>query len=172
MEADEEGRLYLNGIRDFMKWTSTFAVAAILWIGNAVTSMVGISKLLAIIGLCFLIISLLVAINSSRTVLYAQAQYWKRHLGKREGEESVSSFFWEAGLTSVLLEKMLSLEIDVHLYSLLAGFLFYVLAVLLANSLLYAFIVSLAAILALILLRRRRKDLEVQSFEDFLKKAE
>ena len=171
MRENEERDLYLEGIKDFVKWTSTFAVAAILWIANAITSMAGIPRLFAVLGLCSLIISLLLAINLSSTILYAQAQYWKKYLGQREGEESIPRLFWDIGLTSVVLEKMLSSEIDLHLYLLLAGFFFYVCAVLLIDSLLFAFIISFIAILVLILLRRRRKILDVQSFPDLLKKV-
>ena len=146
-------------------------MAAILWIANAITSITGTPKLFAVLGLCFLIISLLLAINLSRTILYAQAQYWKRYLGQREGEVSAPRVFWEIGLTSAVLEKMLSLEIDLHLYLLLAGFLSYVFAVLLIDSLLFASIILLIAILVFLLLRRHRKELDVQSFEDFLKKV-
>jgi len=41
-KAEEEEKLwgesYLKGIMDFVKWTSTVAIAAILWVGNAITS--------------------------------------------------------------------------------------------------------------------------------------
>jgi hypothetical protein len=69
---------YLKGIIDFVKWTSTVAIAATLWIGNSITPIVGLSRIMIIAGLAFLIGSLVVAVFAIRRVLTAWATEWDR----------------------------------------------------------------------------------------------
>ena len=65
-EAGEQEKFqadaYLKGMIDFIKWSSTLAVAAILWIGNFITSARGVSLLISAVSLSLLMISLIVAI--------------------------------------------------------------------------------------------------------------
>jgi hypothetical protein len=67
---------YLKGTIDFIKWSSTLAVAAILWIGNFITSAIGLSRTMSAISLVFLISSLVVAVLAARRVLIAWAKEW------------------------------------------------------------------------------------------------
>jgi hypothetical protein len=80
IEAEEREKLlaesYHKGIMDFVKWTSTVAIAAILWVGNAVTSITGLPRILAIVGLGFLVVSLATAILAVKRVLTAWAAEW------------------------------------------------------------------------------------------------
>ena len=79
-EAGEQERLlaeaYLKGIIDFVKWSSTLAVAAILWIGNFITSAKGLSWVMSAIALFLLMSSPIVAILAARRVLTAWAREW------------------------------------------------------------------------------------------------
>jgi len=70
------GGSYLKGIIDFVKWTSTIAIAAILWVGNTMTSITGLLRILAIVGLVFLVGSLIIAIILVNRVLTAWAREW------------------------------------------------------------------------------------------------
>ena len=80
LEAREREKLlaesYYKGIVDFMKWTSTVVIAAILWVGNTVTSITGLPRMLAIVGLGFLVVSLATAILAVKRVLTAWATEW------------------------------------------------------------------------------------------------
>ncbi len=67
---------YLSGITDFVKWSSTLAIAAILWIGNNITSVAGPSWVLSAFSLIFLVCSLLLAVFVVRRVLIAWAREW------------------------------------------------------------------------------------------------
>jgi hypothetical protein len=60
---------YLKGVVDFVKWTSTVASAAMLWIGSNLTSMTGSLRIIVIIALACLASSLVTAIC---TVTYFQ----------------------------------------------------------------------------------------------------
>ncbi len=79
-EAGEREELlaqaYLKGTIDFVKWSSTLAVAAILWIGNFITSATGLSWAMSVLSLVLLIVSLVVAIFAARRVLIAWAKEW------------------------------------------------------------------------------------------------
>jgi hypothetical protein len=59
-----------------LKWSSTLAVAAILWIGNFIASATGASWVISAVSLLLLIISLIVAIIAARRVLTAWAREW------------------------------------------------------------------------------------------------
>ncbi|MHB0965486.1 MAG: hypothetical protein ACYC36_03440 [Bellilinea sp.] len=80
-EAGEREELlaeaYLKGLIDFVKWSSTLAVAAILWIGNFITSATGLSWAMSALSLVLLIVSLVVAIFAARRVLIAWAKEWE-----------------------------------------------------------------------------------------------
>ena len=69
-------QLYFQGIIDFIKWTSTLGVAAILWVGNALTSLDSLALYLAISSLVALIISLIVAVIVVYRVLTAWSKEW------------------------------------------------------------------------------------------------
>lgn len=79
-EAGEQERLqaeaYLKGTIDFIKWSSTLAVAAILWIGNFIASATGVSRMISAVSLLLLLISLIVAILAAKRVLTAWAREW------------------------------------------------------------------------------------------------
>ncbi|MBA7509692.1 hypothetical protein ES705_01656 [subsurface metagenome] len=79
-EANEEeklwGKSYLKGIIDFVKWASTIAIAVILWVGNTMTSTTGFLRILAIVGLVFLVGSLIIAIIIVNRVLIAWGREW------------------------------------------------------------------------------------------------
>jgi len=79
-EAGEQERLqadaYVKGIIDFVKWSSTLAVAAILWIGNFIASAKGVSWAISAVSLFLLMNSLIVAILAARRVLTAWAREW------------------------------------------------------------------------------------------------
>lgn len=68
--------LYLKGILDFIKWTSAIATAALLWVGNALSSFTGLPQILAFLGLLFFILSIGVAVITVRQVLIAWARKW------------------------------------------------------------------------------------------------
>lgn len=67
---------YYKGIVDFMKWTSTVAIAAILWVGNTLTSIAGMPWIISIASLVFLVLSLVIAILAVRLILIAWAREW------------------------------------------------------------------------------------------------
>jgi hypothetical protein len=68
--------LYLKGILDFIKWTSAIATAALLWVGNALSSFTGLPQILAFLGLLFFIFSIGVAVITVKQVLTAWARKW------------------------------------------------------------------------------------------------
>jgi hypothetical protein len=67
---------YLKGVIDFIKWSSTLAVAAILWIGNFIISATGLSRAVSGFSLFLLMSSLIVAVLAARMVLTAWAREW------------------------------------------------------------------------------------------------
>ncbi len=67
---------YLKQVPDLIKWTSTIAVGAILWIANDISGSIGLSLLASIISLVFLVLSLVFAIYIVRRVLTAWAIEW------------------------------------------------------------------------------------------------
>jgi hypothetical protein len=80
LEAREQDRqlaeLYLTQIPDFVKWTSTVAVAAILWVGNKLGSVIGLSWAISIVSLVFLVGSLVIGVFAVRRVVAAWAREW------------------------------------------------------------------------------------------------
>lgn len=79
-ETREQERLraetYLRGLVDYIKWTSTVGIAAILWIGSVVSSIAGLSRVLAVVSLVVLLVSLVVAVLAVKRVLNAWATEW------------------------------------------------------------------------------------------------
>jgi len=67
---------YIKGIVDFMKWSSTIAIAAILWISSNINSLAGLFWWLSIVSLIFLLVSLVVAVFAVKWVLTAWAREW------------------------------------------------------------------------------------------------
>jgi len=76
-QVKQKEESYSKKLIDFVKWTSTIAVAAILWIGNDITSVTGWPQFLSILGLIILIFSLFFAVYSASIVLSASGSYWK-----------------------------------------------------------------------------------------------
>jgi hypothetical protein len=77
--ADEErvlAKTYLKAQTDFIKWSSTIAVAAILWIGNAEIPSAGLPWLLFLSSLALLVASLIAALVAARRVLIGWAREW------------------------------------------------------------------------------------------------
>lgn len=79
-EASEQEKLsseaYLKGVIDFVKWTSTLAVAGILWIGNFITSATELTWAISAVSLFLLMTSLIAAIFAIRRVLTTWAREW------------------------------------------------------------------------------------------------
>ena len=79
-QAREQEKLlaesYLKGITDFVKWTSTVAIAAILWVGNGITAIAGLPQIIALVALAFLVSSLIIAVLTIGRVLTAWAKEW------------------------------------------------------------------------------------------------
>ena len=79
-ELEERRRLlrelYLKGLTDFVKWTSTVAAGAILWIANNLATVPDQCRLLAVIALAFLVASLGSALWIGRLVLLTSKAEW------------------------------------------------------------------------------------------------
>lgn len=71
-------QLYYRGLVDFTKWTSTLAIAGVLWVGGAITRTIGLSQALMITSSVVLVISLIFAIVLMRRVLQAWGKEWVR----------------------------------------------------------------------------------------------
>jgi hypothetical protein len=67
---------FYKGVVDFLKWTATLTVAAILWVSNAVESASGVAQVVAIFSLFFLILSLIIAVYTVYWVLSGWAKEW------------------------------------------------------------------------------------------------
>ena len=68
---------YHKGVVDFVKWTSTLAGAAMLWVSNAISTTTGWPRFFMIASSISLILSLVLAIFTARQVLAAWATEWK-----------------------------------------------------------------------------------------------
>jgi hypothetical protein len=79
-QARERERLlaksYREGLTDFVKWTSTLAIAATLWVGNASVSAKASPRPILVVSLAFLIVSLILAVVAVRDVLLAWEREW------------------------------------------------------------------------------------------------
>lgn len=67
---------FFKGLIEFLKWTSTVALAATLWIGNSLGLSTGITTGLSIIGLLLLVFSVVLAILMFTRALAALAGKW------------------------------------------------------------------------------------------------
>lgn len=67
---------YLKGVIDFVKWTSTIAVAAAIWVLNVVTSLSGITQRIGILAFGSLVISLFFAILTVREAVKNWGRNW------------------------------------------------------------------------------------------------
>lgn len=92
-ELEKQRDLYLQGVTDSLKWTSAIVVGAILWIGNIITSIPGYTRIIAIGGLVFLVMSLFLAIIAANEILDARARYWK--MANQAFDHSVVFFEWK-----------------------------------------------------------------------------
>jgi len=72
----EAEQAFHKGVVDFVKWTTTLAAAALLWVGTTTTSDTGLPRTLALCGLLSLITSLVLAILAINQVLRAWASEW------------------------------------------------------------------------------------------------
>jgi len=70
------GESFLRGVTDFLKWTSTVAAAAVIWIGGLSGSLTGAPRILAAVSLAAILVSLIVAVITMRRVLTAWAKSW------------------------------------------------------------------------------------------------
>jgi hypothetical protein len=78
--SDEERKLalsYLKGVFDFAKWTSTIAIAGILWIGSTLSYDTGIGLYLSIASLILIVVSLVIAILAVWRILTSWGLDWK-----------------------------------------------------------------------------------------------
>jgi hypothetical protein len=76
---EEEKQLsesYLKGVMDFVKWSSTVGVAAMLWIGNSVVSTTGSPRRIAFAALISIAISLIFAVFTVARALTAWSRKW------------------------------------------------------------------------------------------------
>lgn len=97
MITDEELKLsaytYLKGIIDFVKWTSTIAIATIIWIGSNLTTIKGsMGRIIIMVSLIVLGLSLICAIITFNRVL----EGW--------------SLKWECDLTSLIILRSIQIE--------------------------------------------------------------
>jgi hypothetical protein len=69
---------YLKGTTDFVKWTSTLAAAAVLWVANGLGGQAGFSWVLSMTSLGILLAALAVAILAVHRVLTAWASEWSQ----------------------------------------------------------------------------------------------
>jgi hypothetical protein len=78
--AEKEEKLkadaYLKGITDFVKWTSTLAIAAVLWVANGLSGQPWLSWTLSMTSLGLLLAALAIAVLSIHRVLMAMASEW------------------------------------------------------------------------------------------------
>lgn len=76
----EEERLraesYLKGLTDYVKWTTTLAGAAVLWVGNGLMSLSMLPQVVATVGLLLLSASSVAAVFAVFYVLGMQRKEW------------------------------------------------------------------------------------------------
>ena len=76
-EAEKfSGETFLKGIIDFIKWTSTVAAAAVIWIGSLSSSLAGTPRMVAGAGMLVILLSIVIAAIAIRRVLNAWAAEW------------------------------------------------------------------------------------------------
>jgi hypothetical protein len=145
IQKEAEQRLYLKRVMDYVKWTSTIAVAAILWVGNSIVSAVGLRLFLVIIGLGALVFSLGCSVYAASKVLIASRKHWE--LAEKEWDHCMLSYEIKenpspiikkelkrskTNLIKAYMDVIYYLEpstftnwIDRHFYSLLGGLTIY-----------------------------------------------
>jgi len=67
---------YLTSYVDFVKWTTTLDLAAIVWLATVTSSYVGLARWLTLLGLASLVIALVLAVLALKTVLDTSAHEW------------------------------------------------------------------------------------------------
>ena len=67
---------YLAAYVDFIKWTTTIAVAAVLWVSTALGALAGIPRYIAIASLVFLVLALLLAVLAFKRGIDRSAHFW------------------------------------------------------------------------------------------------
>jgi hypothetical protein len=69
---------YLNGITEFVKWTSTLAVAAVLWVASGLVGQLGWAWALSMTSLGLLLAALAAAVLALHRVLRAWSWDWRQ----------------------------------------------------------------------------------------------
>ena len=67
---------YLHNLTDFVKWTTTLTLAAVVWISTAITSFEGFAQTVGITSLLALLVSLVFAIISIKRVFDGSSNEW------------------------------------------------------------------------------------------------
>ena len=75
-EEDATANSYIASLTDFVKWTTTINLAAVVWIANTLSSSAQILQVSSIIALTSLIFSLLFAIIAIKRILDASSNEW------------------------------------------------------------------------------------------------
>jgi uncharacterized integral membrane protein len=149
---------YFKQAPDFLKWTSTVAVAAVLWIGNSIDSVSGAAWVASIACLLLLICSLILAVFAIKRILAARTRQWDVvrenytlylikqwkslkqagvHLGetstlddvRKEEEEQIERLLKAVDSVRAYSEpKGFSMRVSLHMVLLIAGLIVYVLA--------------------------------------------
>src|SRR5262249_52430096 len=147
-EEKESSDDYLRGIVDFLKWTSTITVAALIWVGNALSSKTGVGLVLSIICLVLLAASLAVSVWAVQRVLKAWGAKWaladalrgfysmkkfKHYEPERITEEKEKEFIdalvrATQDLKPFLKSRQFSMWVTSHTGLLLGGIVFYIIA--------------------------------------------
>ena len=127
MEASERQQ-YIEGLINFIKWTSAIIIAAVLWIGNVIISISGYSRIFALISLFLLMISLFTAIYIVKQMVDILFQFWKAQ-GVQGPEEEMFHVMKSMGIIPKLVEMHYNLWIKVHIYTLFLGLVSYVCSV-------------------------------------------
>ncbi len=70
-------RNYLKGVIDFVKWTSTVVVASILWMGSSIFRYESNNLVPLVLGMAFLISSLIVSIFTVKRILKEWGDQWE-----------------------------------------------------------------------------------------------
>jgi len=75
-DLDTQADTYFRVVVDFLKWTSTVTIGAMVWIGNNLDKVKPIPLVIAIVALLCLFASLVVAIHVVRRISIAAAKDW------------------------------------------------------------------------------------------------
>jgi hypothetical protein len=104
-EVEEQ---FLKQVPDFVKWTSTVAAAAVLWIANSLDSLSQPARLASLASLLLLIISLIVAVFAIKRIVTACASRLNlaRHATNLMLSEQAKSLSHLPGITSDQLDAI------------------------------------------------------------------